>query len=179
MVEANHQIANSLSIIASLIHFQVEGLPADGTVPATDVRNWLQELEAKVETIGDLHGLLISSQKSEAIDLGAYLHRVVDAAKRSFTIGRRTVISFDFKPTCAILVKHAAAIGIFVSEAITNALKYSRPCVSRRAKRRRRPRYHFAGIMHQATPRSDSNTGSGQRPCRRQDCAGTDLCGRK
>ena len=127
VVEANHRIANSLSIIASLIHFQVEGLPADGTVPATDVRNWLQELEAKVETIGDLHRLLISSQKSEAIDLGAYLHRVVDAAKRSFTIGRRTVISFDFKPTCPILVKHAAAIGIFVSEAITNALKYSYP----------------------------------------------------
>ena len=73
MVEANHRIANSLSIIASLIHFQVEGLPADGTVPATDVRNWLQELEAKVETIADLHRLLISSQKSEAIDLGAYL----------------------------------------------------------------------------------------------------------
>ena len=37
------------------------------------------------------------------------------------------MISFDFKPTCAILVKHAAAIGIFVSEAITNALKYSHP----------------------------------------------------
>ena len=33
VVEANHRIANSLSIIASLIHFQVEGLPADGTVP--------------------------------------------------------------------------------------------------------------------------------------------------
>ena len=63
VVEANHRIANSLSIIASLIHFQVEGLPADGTVPATDVRNWLQELEAKVETIGDLHRLLISARR--------------------------------------------------------------------------------------------------------------------
>ena len=125
MVEANHRIANSLSIIASLIHFQVEGLPADGTVPATDVRNWLQELEAKVETIGDLLTAFSSLARRVKRSTSVLIctESSWNAAKRSFTIGRRTVISFDFKPTCAILIKHAAAIGIFVSEAITNALK--------------------------------------------------------
>ncbi len=34
--EANHRIANSLSIVASLIHAQSENLPAEGTLPVTD-----------------------------------------------------------------------------------------------------------------------------------------------
>jgi two-component system, sensor histidine kinase PdtaS len=125
--ETNHRIANSLSIVASLIHAQSENLPAEGTLPVTDFRDWLQELAAKIEAIGELHRLLVSSQQSGVVDLGIYLHTVVDSAIRSFTSGKRTEISFDFKPNCTIPAKHGAAIGLLISEAITNALKYSHP----------------------------------------------------
>ncbi len=130
--EANHRIANSLSIVASLIHAQSENLPAEGTLPVTNFRDWLQELAAKIEAIGELHRLLVSSQQSGAIDLGVYLRTVVDSAIRSFTSGKRTEISFDFKPNCTIPAKHGAAIGLLISEAITNALKYSHPTESMR-----------------------------------------------
>jgi two-component sensor histidine kinase len=108
--EANHRIANSLSIVASFIHAQSENLPAEGTLPVTDFRDWLQELAAKIEAIGELHRLLVSSQQSGVVDLGIYLRTVVDSAIRSFTSGKRTEISFDFKPNCTIPAKHGAAI---------------------------------------------------------------------
>ena len=76
--EANHRIANSLSIVSSLIHAQSENLPAEGTLPVTDFRDWLQELAAKIEAIGDLHRLLVSSQQSGVVDLGIYLRTLVD-----------------------------------------------------------------------------------------------------
>ena len=98
----------------------------------TDFRDWLQELAAKIEAVGELHRLLVSSQQSGVVDLGAYLHTVVDTAIRSFTSGKRTEISFDFKPNCTIPAKHGAAIGLLISEKITNALKYSHPTESLR-----------------------------------------------
>ena len=110
--EANHRIANSLSIVASLIHAQSENLPAEGTLPVTDFRDWLQKLAAKIEAIGELHRLLVSSQQSGVVDLGIYLRTVVDSAIRSFTSGKRTEISFDFKPNCTIPAKHGAAMGL-------------------------------------------------------------------
>jgi len=128
--EANHRIANSLSIVASLIHAQSENLPAEGTLPVTDFRDWLQELAAKIEAIGELHRLLVSSQQSDVLDLGIYLRKVVDSAIRSFASGKGTEISFDFKPNCTIHAKHGAAIGLLISEAITNALKHSHPTES-------------------------------------------------
>jgi len=130
--EANHRIANSLSIVASFIHAQSENLPAEGTLPVTDFRDWLQELAAKIEAIGELHRLLVSSKQSGVVDLGIYLRTVVDSAIRSFTSGERTEISFDFKPNCTIPAKHGAAIGLLMSEAITNSLKYSHPTESMR-----------------------------------------------
>jgi two-component system, sensor histidine kinase PdtaS len=130
--EANHRIANSLSLVTSLIHVQSETLPAEGTLPVTDFRHWLQELAAKIDAIGELHRLLVSSQQSDVVDLGIYLRTVVDSAIRSFTTEKGTEISFDFKPNCTIPATHGAAIGLLISEAITNALKYSHPTESTR-----------------------------------------------
>ncbi len=47
--EANHRIANSLSIVASLIHAQSENLPAEGTLPVTNFRDRLQERRQRLK----------------------------------------------------------------------------------------------------------------------------------
>lgn len=128
LAEGNHRIANNLAIIASIAHSHARSLPANGTVQVNDIIHILNDLAAKIETVGCLHRLLSSSpEETSTVNLGVYLHEIATAAARSLTDSEQTELCCDLEPNCAISAKHAAAIGIFVVEALTNALKYSNP----------------------------------------------------
>lgn len=125
--EADHRIANNLSILASLIDSQVKSLPETGVLPTTDVREMLNELTIKVAMITDLHRLLASSRKREAVELGNYLRPIVDLIRHSLAEEKQTTVLCDFPPGCTVSARSAVAIALFTVEAITNALKYAHP----------------------------------------------------
>lgn len=61
------------------------------------------------------------------LDLAGYLREVAQAAMASLTEADRTEVSFDLAAGCDISAKQAAAIGLVVVEAMTNAFKYAHP----------------------------------------------------
>jgi hypothetical protein len=114
--EADHRIANNLSILASLIGSQVKSLPEAGVLPTTHVREMLNELAIKVTMIADLHRLLACSQKWAAVELRNYLHPIVDLIRHSLAEEKQTTILCDFPPGCAVSARSAVAIALFTVE---------------------------------------------------------------
>lgn len=125
--EADHRIANNLMIIAGLIRSQAARLPATPTLPTDDVRASLQEMAIRIDAVGRLHGLLRQHNGGAVLDLASYLREVAQAAMASLTRADGTDVSFDLAAGCEVSAKQAAAIGLVVAEAMTNAFKYSHP----------------------------------------------------
>jgi two-component sensor histidine kinase len=127
LVEANHRIANNLALVAGLIRFQAATLPREPSLPAQDVRGWLQQISLRIDTIGRLHRLLTESDGDATVDLFAYLREIAEAAIFALSMKGQAEILFDLEPNCAIQAKQATAVGLVIGEAITNAVKYSHP----------------------------------------------------
>jgi len=125
--EADHRIANNLTIIAGLIRSQAARLPDTPTLPTDDVRASLQEMAIRIDAVGRLHGLLRQRDGAAVLDLAGYLREVAQAAMASLTQADRTDVSFDLAGGCDISAKQGAALGLVVAEAMTNAFKYSHP----------------------------------------------------
>lgn len=125
--EANHRIANDLALIAGLIRFQAANLPPTPTIATAEVRRLLQEMSGRIDAVGPLHRLLMSSDDSTLIDLAAYLQEIAEAAVSSLASSGQTKLSFDLIPDCVISAKRGVTVGLLVGEAIANALKYAHP----------------------------------------------------
>jgi len=125
--EADHRIANNLMIIAGLIRNQAARLPAVPTLPTEKVRDWLEEMSLRIDAVGRLHALLRADDGAARVDLATYLREVAQAAMTSLSHADRTDVSFDLAPACEISAKQGAGIGLLVTEAMTNAFKYSHP----------------------------------------------------
>jgi two-component sensor histidine kinase len=126
-VEADHRIANNLSIIAALIRSQAASLPEEPMLPRADVSALLQETSVRIDSVGRLHRLLMHRDGHAVVDLPAYLREIADAAMCSLAGAERTEFSFDLNPHYITSPKQGVAIGLLVGEAITNALKYAIP----------------------------------------------------
>ena len=126
LVEANHRIANNLGLIAGLLRFQAAKLPEAALLPTQEVRGWLRQMSLRIDTVGRLHRILTDNGQ-ETVDLSTYLREISDAAMLSLSMEGQSEILIDLETNCPLSAKQAAAIGLVVGEALTNALKYSHP----------------------------------------------------
>ena len=122
--EADHRIANNLSLIAGVVRLQAANLPSQLT-PAT-VRVLLEELSARVEAVGSLHKLLANTQDDE-IDLGEYLKSVAAKTVSSLSLTTKSSLSVEVPDCLRAPAKQAIAMALFVQEAVANALKHAHP----------------------------------------------------
>lgn len=117
--EADHRIANSLSIISSLVRVRAR----DGA--NRDPARLLMEVADRIETIGQLHRLVAHSAAGE-VSLPEFLHEI--CTRLTGALGTtETRVALDCDGISAIAPTIALPLGLITAELVSNSLKYAHP----------------------------------------------------
>lgn len=114
--ESSHRTKNSLALVSSLLHLQAKDA-------GEDVAGALREAAARIRTISAAHDLLWRSDAGGQIDVGALLRDLVQQIKDQapglhiHCLLEEVVIGSD----------RAIAVGLLVTELLTNAAKHAYP----------------------------------------------------
>jgi len=127
IVEAHHRIANNLAIIAGLIRSELLTLTKKAQPDAGYSRRLLQQMSLRIDAVSRLHRLLMNTTHGGTVELSTYLREIVDAVTCSLTDAEHTKIVCSFAEQATVSAKQAAAIGLFVGEALVNSIKHAHP----------------------------------------------------
>ena len=130
--EAQHRIANNLALIAGYTRLQATRLHKAGQpLSAREACIVLEEVAARIETVGELHRLLSDApghgQGEDGIDLGRFLAKLCASLMETVSFAGETVITHRDMGGCMVRPDQATPVALIVSELGTNALKYSHP----------------------------------------------------
>jgi two-component sensor histidine kinase len=128
--EAQHRIANNLALIAGYTRLQATRLQKDGKpLSAREACIVLEEIAARIETVGELHRLLSDApgEAEASIDLGLYLAKLCQGLMDTLSFAGDTTITYDDTGGCRVRPDQATPVALIVSELVTNALKYAHP----------------------------------------------------
>ncbi len=117
--EVNHRIANSLQLLSAMVAMEARAILDPAALAALDMTR------RRIAAIASVHRQLYQARRTASVDLGAYLEdlgRDLGEACMTTEIGRHVVV--EASPVM-VEAEHATAIGIIVSELVTNACKYA------------------------------------------------------
>jgi two-component sensor histidine kinase len=121
LAEVHHRVKNSLQLVHTVLTLQA----TDSADPATRA---LLELSAmRVLTIATVHERLYQGDSFDTIEMQAYLLGLVEALSaglRDLEPGRS--VSLDADPGTRWPPRRAQALGLILTELVTNALKYGK-----------------------------------------------------
>lgn len=121
LVEVNHRVANSLTLVVSMAHLQA------GALPPGETRDAMEDFANRVYAIAQVHKRLYTSQDIRSVSLDTYLTELVRDLHRSMASQKSiTRITFDC-PQIAVSIDRAISLGVILSELITNVSKYAYP----------------------------------------------------
>lgn len=117
--EADHRIANSLSIISSLVRVRARD------AGRRDPVRLLMEVADRIETIGQLHRLVAHSAGGE-ISLPDFLHEI--CTRLTGALGTsETRVAMNCDGLAAMAPTRALPLGLITAELVSNSLKYAHP----------------------------------------------------
>ena len=128
--EAQHRIANNLALIAGYTRLQATRLHKAGQpLSAREACIALEEVAARIETVGELHRLLSGApgEDEDGIDLGRFLAKLCASLMQTVSFAGDTVITHRDAGGCMVRADQATPVALIVSELVTNALKYAHP----------------------------------------------------
>jgi two-component sensor histidine kinase len=126
--EANHRIANHLSLIVGMVHAQASGVArGPATLSREQVRELLQETAGKIVSVSHLHRHLADRNETHTIELSDYLLENATSLISSLGLGSRARVVHRLEKGCSVTPDQAQAIGLVLSEIIMNAVKHAHP----------------------------------------------------
>jgi two-component sensor histidine kinase len=126
--EANHRIANHLSIIVGMVHAQASGVARGPETLSRDrVRELLQETAGKIVSVSHLHRHLAGRENSQPLDLGNYVLENATSLISSLGLSAHARVVHRLDNDCATTPDQAQAIGLILSEVVMNAVKHAHP----------------------------------------------------
>ncbi|UTP41075.1 sensor histidine kinase [Phenylobacterium sp. LH3H17] len=125
--EANHRIANHLSMLAAFARLKAIEVarPSSSELTGESVQLLLESIRVQIEAVARLHRSLAGNGRRASADLGEHLHEVC-APLESLLTGGIELIE-DFAPGCLARPDQILPLTQIVSEAITNAVKHAYP----------------------------------------------------
>lgn len=128
VAEANHRIANSLTLLVSMVRMQATSVKKKQTTLSHDeVRLLLDGIAARINTISQLHRILSRAGEDGVISLKPHLNEVTDALVAALSSPEQSVRVQHTGSDCMVLMRHVQPIVLILCEIFINAMKYAHP----------------------------------------------------
>ena len=119
--EIHHRVKNNMQIVSSLLNLQAGRTDDPGLLSA------LADLRHRVTAMALIHEILYQSSSLAAIDLAAYIGKLIMVVSEAFIeVSARVEIVVDAEPI-EIGLDRAIPCGLAINELVTNALKHAFP----------------------------------------------------
>jgi two-component sensor histidine kinase len=128
IAEANHRIANSLTLLVSMVRMQAASVRRNPCPMApADVRLLLEGIAARINTIGQLHRLLSHVASDGVTNLRPHLLDVTNALVAALSSDDQSVTVEHTGSECLVLMRQVQPIILILCEVFINAMKYAHP----------------------------------------------------
>jgi two-component sensor histidine kinase len=128
IAEANHRIANSLTLLVSLVRMQANAIGKRAQpLTSAEARLALEAVAARIGTISQLHRLLSHSPSDGTTNLKPHLREVADTLVAALSSAERPITVKHSGADCLVLVRHVQPIILILCEIFINAMKYAHP----------------------------------------------------
>jgi two-component sensor histidine kinase len=128
VAEANHRIANSLTLLVSMVRMQASATAKrTDTLSQAEVRLMLEGVAARISTIGQLHRLLSHIPPDGCTSLVPHLRDVSGALVAALSSPEQRVRVEHGGSDCLVLTRQVQPIILIICEIFINAMKYAHP----------------------------------------------------